>query len=50
MPAGGEPWGGLSLNYKNNQSCTTFLVYIAQDLKESLTRVLAQTKFFSFQS
>ena len=40
----------LGTEYKNNQTCTVFLEYIAQDIKEQLASVLGNVKFFSIQA
>jgi hypothetical protein len=37
----------LGSGYKNNQACTTFLEYVAQDFREQLATLLGKVKFFS---
>ena len=39
----------LGTGYKNNMACSTFVDYIARDLRDALSRTIQKSKFFSIQ-
>lgn len=40
----------LGSGYKNNQACSVFVKYIAQDFRQQLANTLTEAKFFSLQA